>query len=281
MIFSRFPAFLAVFAAASLLASFTSAGPLHAQWTANLPSPFATNAQRPDNVSEARVKDRYLWPDCPRGRYEYDVSYPRGMDAGGPVDVAVAELAQVYMTTAREEADAWYKSTVSGCSPELSRYAMTSTVKITSSPYRVSSSVYSVLFSWNTESGGAHGNYGNNTANFFTDGSPVTLGRLFPDPRRSLPQFWSLIFQGFCQGHETAPRYYGEPPCGERVPDVPEQLRNLSADLNDAGHLLLTSLGVSVLLGPYEAYSFAEGSRYGDIARDDLVNMGADPDIWR
>jgi hypothetical protein len=272
---------LAAFAVAISLILILSGGPADAQWTQDLPTPFAQNAVRPENVSEARVKDRYLWPECPRGRYEFDVSYPRGMDSGGPVDLAVTAVARGYIGKARTDSNVWYRDIISVCDPDLSEYFMTSTLEISSSPYKVSQAAYSVLFSWRSESGGAHGNYGYNSANFLADGTPVTLGRLFPDAQRSLPLLWNHIFSGFCESFETAPSFYGSPLCSASVPPLPGPLSNPATDLNEAGHMLLTSYGLSVILGPYEGYSFADGSKYGDITKEDLLGMGADPDIWR
>ncbi|MDR1080522.1 MAG: DUF4163 domain-containing protein [Deltaproteobacteria bacterium] len=222
-----------------------------------------------------------MWPSCPKGRFDYDVSYPRGMDNGGPVDVAVTAVAQGYIASFKEEGDSWYTTLIRDCDPEFSAYVLTSTNRISASPYKASSGVYSVLFSKSGETGGAHGYFGFETVNFFSDGLPVSLRRLFPDPQRSLPRLWSAIFAGFCRDHGTAPHFYGNHPCGRGVPPLPDPLRNLSSGLDAAGHMLLTSLGLSVIMGPYEGYSFGEGAQYVDIPRDELLSMGASPAVWR
>jgi hypothetical protein len=203
------------------------------------------------------------------------------MDSGGPVDVAVTAVAQGFISSFKADSDSWYRDLVRDCDPELSEYSMTSTNKITSSPYRASSGIYSVLFMKSGETGGAHGYYGFETVNFFADGLPVSLRRLFPDPQRSLPMLWSAIFTGFCRDHDTAPSFYGDPPCGGGIPPLPAPLRNLSSNLDSVGHMLLTSMGLSVIMGPYEGYSFAEGSQYVDIPKDELLSMGASPAAWR
>jgi hypothetical protein len=44
--------------------------------------------------------------------------------------------------------------------------------------------------------------------------------------------------------------------------------------------LIFTSLGATLLLGPYESGSFASGSQALDLPKEALLEMGANPAIW-
>ncbi|MDR1036126.1 MAG: hypothetical protein LBT40_06035 [Deltaproteobacteria bacterium] len=249
-----------------------------ATWTRDLPTPFTKTAVRPENATDATYKDRLFSPKCPKIHHDFIVSYPRGLDAGGPADAAAAAVGQKYLSQLNEERQS-LDMKADECDPDLPYSELYSDSWVTSSPYQVSPSTFSVLFSFGGYSGGAHGYYGYESVNLLSGGTLLTLGRLFPSPPTSLPRLWNAIFRGFCRGNETAPSFYGNQPCGGAAPPVPDPLKNPQASLDDAGHLLLTSRGLSVILGGYEGYGFVGAVL--DIPREEVLGMGADPAIWR
>ncbi|MDR1082040.1 MAG: hypothetical protein LBQ79_14040 [Deltaproteobacteria bacterium] len=272
---------------AAALAAFTLAiaadGPARAQWTEDGISGFAKKAARPPKASSDTARHRSVSPRCSKSHYDYEVSFPRAIDGGGPVDKAVAARANIFLTQARDNSGVFMSSSqVCGdYSPESS---LASFFKVSSSPYRVSSSASSVLFSVKSSMGGAEGSSGFASTNLLSDGTEITLERLFPEPEKSLPLLWASVYGGFCTDRSTMPAFYYFLPCvsgGGEIPPPPEPLKSPDATLDGAGHAVLTSLGLSVHLGDYETYTNMGDVEYLDIPKSDLLAMGADPKIWQ
>ncbi|MDR1036127.1 MAG: hypothetical protein LBT40_06040 [Deltaproteobacteria bacterium] len=265
----------------------SSPAPLRAQdgdpemaprWSRVLPTPFTQNAERPERAVDSTVRERILSPKCPKASFDYLVSFPQDMDRGGPVDSSLRALSQTYAAKI-SEGKAALERDAAECDPDFPDYAYTSVFHVTSSPYRVSASAFSVLFATGEYGGGGHGTYSYLSVNYLADGTLITLRRLFPDAAASLPRLWNSIYRGFCKNNQSLPSFYGEGACGGAIPPVPAPLKNPQAALDDAGHLLLTSLGLSVVLGGYDGYGF-QGA-FLDMPKSELLAMGADPAIWR
>ncbi|MDR1312610.1 MAG: hypothetical protein LBQ12_02695 [Deltaproteobacteria bacterium] len=273
---------VAIAASAATLGA-AGGGALPAPWTEDGLSGFARDAARPPKASAETAKRRTASPSCSRSHYDYSVSFPRSMDGGGPVDKAVAALASDFMVQAREDAGV-FMSFTRECGEDSPEASLASYFRVTSSPYAVSGSSYSVLFSVSTMMAGSRGSKGYYAANLSADGTEITLGRLFPDPGGSLTALWESVYGGFCRGHAKTPIIFDSLPCvppGEPAPPAPDSFVSPGEPLDGTGHALLTSLGLSLHLGDYESYSREEGVQYLDIPKADLLAMGADPAIWK
>jgi hypothetical protein len=293
---------LAALAAAICLTAAYSDTPLLAQWDIMDVSEYAKSAPRPRGATPKTDREMVNEKGC--SPFNYTVTYPLGMDGGGPVDKAVSALAARFMAKAKAEGeeavlrfgpcdkgdedgdeaqgeDSGYAGSAQGEEDDFSEGSLFT--RYVSSPYRVSGKAYSVLFYWSKYLGGAHMTMGYASTNLMADGTEITLGKLFPDPAKSLPLLWEAVYRGYCDSNSFPPNYYGgsDLSCGADVPPLPDPLKSPEATLDAAGHMLLTSLGLSVHLGPYEAYSFAEGPQFRDIPKEELLRMGADPNIWQ
>ncbi|MDR1079565.1 MAG: DUF4163 domain-containing protein [Deltaproteobacteria bacterium] len=238
-------------------------------------TPFLQNAAAPEGVISVTAEERLATSVCPGVAIPIKVAYPQGFDAGGPVDKAVKAKTDSMMARAKTDAEE-YAEKPEECDPlSNASYGLNSTA------YRISSKAHSVLFIWDQYMGGAHPVYGYVSMNLAADGTELTAANLFTDPAKSLPLLWERIYRSTCSGdHETAPSYYGSPACSkDAVPALPEPLAPGST-LDVMGHATLTSLGLTINLDPYDAWSWAEGPVRLDIPKADLVTMGADPALW-
>ncbi|MDR3153982.1 MAG: hypothetical protein LBW85_06865 [Deltaproteobacteria bacterium] len=278
----------ATIAAAALAAAALSL-PLHAQWTEDFISDFAKNAPRPSGVSAAERADTLVPQACPNSPFTYSVSYPRGLDGGGPADKAAGAFAARLFAQGRSTAEEYAstKASPADCDDawgtDKEEGESQAYFKVTSSPYRVSSGAYSVLYSSALYTGGAHESFGYASQNILADGTEITFARLFRDPAGSLPRLWEKVYKGFCGGGAapSRPDLYGGMACTRSVPGAPGVLGPNAMSLDAAGHAVLTSLGLSFHLNPYEAYGFAAGPQFLDIPKEELLRIGADPEIWR
>ncbi|MDR1312379.1 MAG: hypothetical protein LBQ12_01490 [Deltaproteobacteria bacterium] len=245
----------ATVAAAFAFAVLASGHPLQAQWLEDDLSPFAKKA--PKLQGAAAVKDEgWFRPDaCPSTPFKYSIIYPRGFDNGGAVDRAVAARVAPIRAQAKGLGEG-FTGFLGDCKGPDGYFTLRS------SPYRVSGSAYSVIMSYQYYSGGTHPNDGFAALNLFSDGTEITLDSLFPNKSRSLPLLRDRILKSI-------------------LARGAEGLGPNTRSLDDAGHMLLTTLGLSVHQGSGEAGSYAEGPMYLDIPKEDLLGMGANPDIWR
>ncbi|MDR1037582.1 MAG: hypothetical protein LBT40_13785 [Deltaproteobacteria bacterium] len=268
-------------AAAFLVAS--AGGSLHAEWITSeyVISPFVRTSELPPGVTASDAKDEFVTEACPNAKFEYSISYPRGMDGGGPVDRAIIAMGQEYVAAAQSRGETFLANVVDDCEPDMPAYTQLSYDTVTSRPVRVSSAAYAVMFVEENYFGGNHSAITLTAVNLLDDGSEITLGRLFPDPARSLPLLWEHVFRGFCRDHDTAPIFYGSQPCGSAVPPVPDPLKSPGSGLGSAGAAVLTGRGLSIHLSDYAAYSYAEGIQFLDIPSDALIGMGADRTFWQ
>lgn len=270
---------IALAAAALIMAEDGSAW---GQWTQSEISGFARRAPRPPRASSETAKYRTVSASCSRSHYDYEVSFPRSIDGGGPVDRAVAEQAQVFINQARENTGAFMRYS-RACDEDTPDSSLGSFFKVTSSPYIVSSEATSVLFTVRTNMGATRGSTGFSSTNLLSNGTEITVRRLFPNPDSSLPRLWGSLYSGFCKNHSTTPAFYFFLPCAmdrTPAPPPPDPLKNPDATLDALGHAVLTSLGLSVHLGDYETYTETQEIDFLDIPKADLLEMGADPGIW-
>jgi hypothetical protein len=218
---------------------------------------------------------------CPASPFVYRVQHPQGMDGGGPVDKALAELAASFLAWGQRTGQALDQSGIGCMTSDYGDDEDVTGMNFRGSPYLVSGTAYSALFLRTSNVSGAHADMGYTAVNILSDGTELTPERLFPDLAKSLPLLWEKVYRGYCRTNATAPRLYGAQICGEELPETPDILSPSDRTLDGMGHMLLTSLGLSVHLGPYEAYPYDEGPQFLDIPKEELTEIGADPEIWR
>lgn len=149
--------------------------------------------------------------------------------------------------------------------------------------YKPSANYVSILYSDYSETGGAHPAtvYDGVTYNLAT-GQPMTIMELFPQPQQSVPKYWEMIYQRWCEnaGYKFPLHYQKSEPC-----DQPDNQSNpntfaWASSLADLGRLVFTPHGVSMVLGPYESDSNASGTVVMDFSRDEMIAIGASPAVW-
>jgi hypothetical protein len=242
---------------------------------------FLDSAARAEGATVTADRDELASPACPGTPYRLAAFYPQGLDGGGPLDQAVKAAADGLMADARQGSEDLARDPGDCGAFAHAGYS------VGSRAFVLPGKVTSVLFNYDQSSGGAHPSYGYKSVNLVPAGpggeaaAELLASGLFPDPARSLPLLWARIFRDTCaMGNDTAPGFYGAPACSGPAPPLPDQLTP-SSTLDGMGHAVLTSLGLTVSLDPYECWSWATGPVRLDISKDDLVGMGASPDFWQ
>jgi hypothetical protein len=227
-------------------------------------------------------RERGAFPSrrCPSGSLLYEAFFPQGLDGGGPVDRAIGAFASSLLAwTSGLAADPALPDGRPGpCAVRHCGIAYRSS--------RSASSVAGALFvseaGFPDGPGAWRGPLWRLSVNLLPDGSELSARGLFPDPGASLPRLWEAVWRGFCaQGRGSAPVFYGSPPCGGAPPRPPQGFQEERGGLDGLGHALVTSLGITVALVPDEAWGRGLGPAHLDIAKEELVAMGAEPGLWR
>ncbi|MDR1314427.1 MAG: DUF4163 domain-containing protein [Deltaproteobacteria bacterium] len=276
----RYVASASQFAAAALSAALPLvfwSGVLSAQWMEVDAQSFLGRADRSGALLAVKAEALSYSKSCPKAFFRSTVVYPQGFDDGGPVDRAVkAKADEYYRDGSGQESfmDQEYEIRQDCESLEDTYYN-----NVQSSPYRVSPKIVSVLFLTDSYTGGAHMQLITEVMNLVPDGRPVLVSDLFPNQARSLQLFWERIARDACVGRDTVPNFYGGAACGTSPP-LPEPLQPGGGALEGLGGALLTQLGLTINLDPDMAWSFAEGELTLDIPKNDLIAMGASPELW-
>ncbi|MDR1608027.1 MAG: RsiV family protein [Deltaproteobacteria bacterium] len=148
--------------------------------------------------------------------------------------------------------------------------------------------IISFLFTANIDTGGNHPSTEFTVATFnLKTGRELTVKDLFPNPEKSLPQFWEYIVDGTCAfaegifgGGATLPAKYGDAPCErETVPDPPRSFLK-AKQLAELGNVTLTKDGLFIYLDPYECWGYVAGSVTVSYEISDLLEIGASPNLW-
>ncbi|MDR1082041.1 MAG: hypothetical protein LBQ79_14045 [Deltaproteobacteria bacterium] len=242
-------------------------------------SGFAGKAYSPPGTWLSREAALIQSPECRSRPLGLEAVYPQGIDGGGQVDRAVQAVTSALLADAMEAGE---KLASSG---KLCDYPGPLKVLYRGRPYRSSpspGSLSSVLFIAETYRGAGRGSVWYGTLNLLPDGSELTVGMLFPDPDSSLDKLWNATYGGFCEnGNPMAPAFYGSQRCGAGDPPRPAKFAPASASLDSVGHALVTSLGLTLILAPEEAWNWPDGPAWLDIPKEKMVEMGADPGIWK
>jgi hypothetical protein len=114
----------------------------------------------------------------------------------------------------------------------------------------------------------------------------VELSELFANTGQVAPGLWALIAQGWCaQGHGSVPSHYDvdghNAPCDPNTPPLPESFKASPLTFGALGQVTLTPRGLTITLDPYSAWSYADGVGVLELAKEDLLKLGANRDIWK
>jgi hypothetical protein len=221
-------------------------------------------------------------PECPQNIFKLDFFYPQGF--GRPkIDEAVAAA----ITAEFEERWADGRD-ASFCDREFCGSASCGLwpVEKTFAVYTPSPGFISILFTEESYTGGAHGNLDFTVLNFNLENElPMALADLFPRPEKSVPAYWGKVYSEWCRTRGVNfPLHFKtetEEKCrpGE-VLQTPDEFQEADG-LDDLGRLLFTSMGATLLLGPYESGSYASGAQALDLPKELLLEIGANPALWR
>jgi len=222
---------------------------------------------------------RSAGPKCPQNILHLNFFYPQGFGRPG-IDEAVAESIADKFEEWKDDAREDFFCDREPCgSASCGLWPVETTFAV----YTSSSRFVSILFTEDSYTGGAHGNLNFEALNFdLGNDRLMTLTDFFPRPKESVPTYWSLIYAEWCRTWEiNFPLHFksGEV-CrpGESL-QTPDEFQE-AGELEDLGRLIFTPLGATLLLGPYESGSYANGTQALDLPRELLLKMGANPALW-
>ncbi|MDR1085167.1 MAG: hypothetical protein LBP22_10015 [Deltaproteobacteria bacterium] len=140
-------------------------------------------------------------------------------------------------------------------------------------------------------SGAAHPDTSYQTETYLVgQGRVMTIFDLFQDPQKSIPQFWDYVGPKWCaynKDYSALPSYYSSAginlkcPAGGQAPPLPDVLKNADPSLAALGNPVFTAEGLTLVLGPYEGWSYADGPSSLNVPKDVLLKIGASPAIWQ
>lgn len=154
----------------------------------------------------------------------------------------------------------------------------------TFSVYQSSPDYISILFEESGFTGGAHTNTVFTVLNYnLKNGRQLTLAEVFPDQKRSLPLYWDYVYAKWCaeNGYKFPLHYNSVEDCAAGIdPDNPNTYQGAD-NLDDLGRLVFSAKGATLVLGPYESGSYANGTRTLDLPLAELLKIGASPTLWK
>jgi len=233
-------------------------------------------SSRLPNLSVRHLSYRSSGPECPQNVLALDFFYPQGF--GRPkIDGAVAET----ITAKFEER----RNGQFFCDPEFCGDVSCALwpIEKTFAVHAPSARFVSILFTENSYTGGAHGNLVFQVFNFDLENDrPMTLNDFFPRPEESVPRYWGQVYADWCRikGVKFPLHLKSPEKCRPGETSQPPAEFQKVGDLEELGRLIFTPLGATLLLGPYEAGSYADGSQALDISKEKLLEMGANPILW-
>jgi hypothetical protein len=202
------------------------------------------------------------------------VTYPEGMDGGGPLDSSAASQALAllgHIKASLEDAPA----------PELCGEPGKAFQRITLTPFAIGGGV-SILLTVEASNGDGGPDlltYG--TVNLDPSARMIQMQALLPDPE-SRTLLWERLFAAACEdGRDSLPPDLGFLPCAPAAGPMPFAFTG-PGPVNGAGNAIVTSLGLSFILPP-QGGQIGEGEEIltVDIPAEELIGMGADPSYWR
>jgi hypothetical protein len=198
------------------------------------------------------------------------------------VDDELKEMADNWLETARDYAENVIFLEDDPCSNALEYFN-----EISFEVFKPSDSLTGILFTDLGYNGGTHGYRVYQALNFdLKTGDFVQLTDLFPDPDKSLTEFFNVIYEDICDTpepkHQTLPHFYGGVRCrkDQDKPKPPKEFLAKVDSLENLGNLVLTAKGATVNIGPHSAWSWAEGPYILQIPKEKLLHMGGNKALW-
>jgi hypothetical protein len=198
------------------------------------------------------------------------------------VDGEIKEMASAWLETAKDTAEAMVFLERDPCTNPLEYFN-----EISFEVFKPSDSFAGILFTDLGYNGGAHGYRVYQALNYNLEtGGYLELTDLFPDPDKSLTEFFHVIYDDICNleepKHQSLPHYYGGVPCqkGEDRPKPPKEFLAKVDSLENLGNLVLTPTGATVNIGPHSAWSWAEGPYILHIPKEKLLLIGGNKALW-
>jgi len=230
-------------------------------------------------LSVKKLERQLIAPDCPSNYQNFVYYYPQGFGSL-VVDNEIERLVTERFNQAvegRNQAGFCDKNNCGAASCGL--WGTTRSFEV----HRPSANFVSILFNDYSDTGGAHPNtvYEGLTYSLQT-GRPMSLMELFPKAPESVPKYWKMVYQRWCEnaGYKFPLHYQNSEPC-----DQPDSLANPNTftwaeNPSDLGRLVFTPHGASLVLGPYESGSNASGTVVLDFSKEEMIAVGASPSIW-
>ncbi|MDR1037604.1 MAG: hypothetical protein LBT40_13895 [Deltaproteobacteria bacterium] len=273
------PRFLAKAVCVAFMAAVTLVSvPAFSQWDRRGSSSFDSRSFRPPGARPETVEEPVSPEGCLASPNRFGASFPQGLDGGGPVDAAVRARAVAFMERSRAEADAHFLKGGACTGPQAPYARLTASPHLVS-PYRDPQRVHSVMLLEDASPGGRPRSLCFQAVNLFPDGTELTVARLFPDPGKSLPRLWKKVREGYCSmGKNAMPAFFGSLPCGGDLSVPP--FFGPEATLDRLGHVTLSFMGLTFHLGESESWEPREGYHVLDIDLHEMIDTGADPELW-
>jgi hypothetical protein len=133
----------------------------------------------------------------------------------------------------------------------------------------------------------AHPNTSFKVVNYnFNTGREMITYDLFPISD-SLLKIWPKIVESWCKynDYHKLPEFYEFPDdfdgcANPQATPLPDSLKGRSPRLEALGNPYFTPDGMTLILGPYDGWSYADGPSSLSIPKDELIALGASPAIW-
>ncbi|MDR2301710.1 MAG: hypothetical protein LBF38_06695 [Deltaproteobacteria bacterium] len=112
----------------------------------------------------------------------------------------------------------------------------------------------------------------------------LELSDIFENPKQSIPLLWPLLVKGWCRlEFKEIPTHYkisnGDYGCGRNIPPIPSDFLDNQVSFDVLGEVFLNHEGMGISLT--EPFTHADGRQQITIGREDLLQIGAKPEIWR
>lgn len=223
----------------------------------------------------------FFHPDCPgKAVQKTSISYPQGL-GNDRVDSELKSIVEGWLETAKSSAEDLVAYDGDPCARDHEYFN-----EISFEIHKPSDSYAGILFTDLGYNGGVHGYRLYQALNFnLSTGRFVELTDLFPDPQKSLVEFFNLVYTDVCSPetkHKELPHFYGGVPCSTdgTAPLPPREFTAKVDSLETLGNMVLTTEGVTVNIGPHSAWSWADGPYVLRIPKEKVVKIGGDPVFW-
>ena len=183
------------------------------------------------------------------------LSYPQGT-GNLQVDQAIKEPVEKYFAEAQTQADDLFSD------DEPNRQYISTYTYLA---YRPSNNYLSIVGYDYSAMGAAHDNFFYSVNNYnLKTGKALTIADVFPEAATSLPDYIKFVNAALDKKYEREGGHSFDMEAAEK----------------SVKNMVFTPEGVSLIFGPYEQGSYAEGPKTIDISKNELKNLGASMIFW-